>query len=249
MNEIAIRQDARPADGPSLSARLRRSCGTLSEFELDDPNSRLPYLRADEARAALSVIDPECAPADVADLMAELGRVSAVTISSKGDAETMLASTRILAVAMLEFPAGAAMGAIRDWTRGEQGKWWPTEKELRDAAQARAATLLRIRDHLRRDARRGAAKGPRSHLPSGKTEAFVNEVRALRGDDFAFSWLGHVTCQFQDDVIWTSDIGIERLDQTCSGLIRKYGIEVVADDQSRQHFRDQTEAYAKRGKP
>lgn len=179
--------------------------------------------------------------------MAELGRLSAVTASSKaGDTDTMLASTRVLAAALSEYPASAAIEAVREWPKTPGGKWWPTENEIREEAYARSERLFRLRDHLRRNADlHGPRDGPRRESPFGFTKSFVEEIEAIRGKPYVRFWLSAVTCQFAERTVWTSDLGVERLTQECGAIANKHGVSIRVDADSRRHFREATARFAK----
>lgn len=86
-------------------------------------------------------------------------------------------------------------------------------------------------------------------FPSSPVFAFAAEVEALLGAPYAKSWLSSVTCQYTDDCVWTSDLGVERLGRECGEIAKKHGVEIKADAASRAHFRVSIEQHLKaRGK-
>ncbi|HVY86229.1 MAG TPA: hypothetical protein VG943_13930 [Caulobacterales bacterium] len=87
-------------------------------------------------------------------------------------------------------------------------------------------------------------RGQRFAHPVGRTAAFVRAVIAGKGRDFAKAWLSERTCQFEDCVIWTHDLGATRLIRLCGTLITEHRIVVRVDDESRAHFRRMTDADA-----
>lgn len=81
-------------------------------------------------------------------------------------------------------------------------------------------------------------KGYRYPRPVGRTEAFVEDVRAKHGEVFLKAWLNPKLCQFQDHAVWTSDLAVKRLNKVCGDLIKKHSIVIKADEESRAHFRE-----------
>ena len=175
--------------------------------------------------------------------MALIWLASVTTGDKLRDPDMMRASARALVSALREYPADAALGAVKDWPKAEGGKWWPTENELRAVADKRSATRTRLRDHVRHHAAQSDPRAPRRTEPFGKTAAFVAKVREIRGEGYVKSWLTGTTCQFEDAVIWTSQFGCGRLNNDWSVLRFDMGIRIESDEQSRAHFQKQTEIF------
>ena len=225
-----------------LAASLQRWHPILAgSLESDDA---LPFLRPDEAQRLQRIIAPHVEPASEDDLLMALIWLASVTTGDKlRDPDMMRASARALVSALREYPADAALGAVKDWPKAEGGKWWPTENELRAVADKRSATRTRLRDHVRHHAAQSDPRAPRRTEPFGKTAAFVAKVREIRGEGYVKSWLTGTTCQFEDAVIWTSQFGCGRLNNDWSVLRFDMGIRIESDEQSRAHFQKQTEIF------
>ena len=227
-------------DGESgLEAALRPSFPTLAESLVSD--DALPYVPQAIAARALQIVAPACEPASHDELTFALGYLASVTTGDKSRSpEVMQVSARALVEAMREYPRDAAMGAIRDWPKTESGKWWPTENELRAEADARGWRSMRMHAHLGAAANRGQAPAPRTNEPSEALFPYLREVASIHGDGFMKSWLSPLTCQFQGKTIWTHALGRERLIQRTSGLLEKYDVLVMTDEDARRHFLDST---------
>lgn len=104
-------------------------------------------------------------PSQLAKALAVLTAVCAKP-ADFDDAKVVLWSERLKQV-LGEFPGDIAMAAISDWPKTEGGKWWPTEKEIRDEC----AELMRFREllawHLKQSAEMMAAfEAPKVEPPS-----------------------------------------------------------------------------------
>lgn len=230
---------ALPGAQTGLEARLRPSFPTLAESLASD--DALPYVPPNIAFRALQVVAEECAPATHDELTFALGYLASVTTGDKSRSpEVMQVSARALVEAMREFPREAALGAIRAWPKSENGKWWPTENELRAQADARGWRSMRLHGHLRAAANQAGAAAPRSDEPSQALTPYLEEVTKIYGAPFVKSWLSPLTCQFQGKTIWTHPLGRERLVERTSGLLEKHDVLVMTDAEARQHFRDST---------
>lgn len=201
----------------------------------------LPYVPQSVAARALQVVGPACQPATHDELTFALGYLASVTTGDKSRSpEVMQVSARALVEAMREYPREAAMGAIRDWPKTENGKWWPTENELRAEADTRGWRSMRMHSHLNAAASRGNAPAPRTNEPGEPLFAYLCEVTAVHGAAFIKSWLSPLTCQFQGKTIWTHALGRERLVQRTSSLLEKYDVVVMTDEDACKHFLDST---------
>lgn len=87
---------------------------------------------------ALKLLEAENAekakPSQLAKALAVLTAVCAKP-GDFDDAKVVLWSERLKQV-LGEFPAPVALAAVSDWPKSDNGKWWPTEKEMRDACGA-----------------------------------------------------------------------------------------------------------------
>lgn len=88
-------------------------------------------------------------------------------------------------------------------------------------------------------------RGNRYAEPVGRTGAFVAAVRARRGDGYVRSWLSELTCQFENCVVWTHDMGAIQLNRDCDSEIVAHGVVIRVDAESRAHYRHATDAIFK----
>lgn len=136
----------------------------------------------------------------------------------------MEAAASRLFKALNEYPEHVALTALDVWPR--RSEWFPTEKELRDLCEEIAS------QSALEAAARGSVGGGLYKHPVGNTVAFVSEVRKLRGDDYAKSWLaGGITCLFTANTIRTTRIGEERLNRDFGALAQHMGIKIARDDE------------------
>lgn len=230
---------ARRQDRLGLEAQLRPSFPTLADALTSD--DAIPYVPAAVAARALPYAEDACAPASHDELTFALGYLASVTTGDKlRSPETMQVSARALVQAMQEYPASAALGAIRDWPKGDNGKWWPTENELRAEADARGWQATRLYRHLRAATARSDASAPRTNEPSSSLKEFIEEVTRTHGEPFVKSWLSPLTCQYQGKTIWTHPFGAERLKERAGKLLERFDIVVCSDEEARTHFRNAT---------
>lgn len=232
--------------GQGLETLLRPSFPTLAESLVSD--EALPYVPPGVATRALEIVDQACVPATHDELTFALGWLASVTTGDKlRSPEMMQISARSLVEAMREYPADAALGAIRDWPKTENGKWWPTENELRTEADARGWQAMRMHRHLRAAALRDDARAPRSNEPSPlHLGAYLDAVRETFGEPFIKSWLSPLTCQYQGKTIWTHPLGAERLTQRTNKLMEEFDVVIRSDKEAQDHFRRSTEHFEAR---
>lgn len=224
---------------------MKPSFPTLAESLTSD--DALPYVPAGIAVRALEIVGPAAYPAEHDELTFALGYLASVTAGDKlRSPETMQVSARALVEAMREYPADAALGAIRDWPKTPGGKWWPTENELRQEAEQRGWRTMRMHLHLKAAALRDSAASPRTNEPGPLLAAFIEAVREVHGDGFVKSWLSPLTCQYQGKTIWTHSLGAERLVQRTNGLMVKHDVVVMSDEAARRSFREGTEHFEPR---
>lgn len=241
MTSVAIRREQ------DLAAQLRPSFPTLAESLSSD--EAIGYVPAGVAARALQLVGPMCAPASNDELTFALGWLASVTAGDKlRSPEMMQVSARALVQAMREYPADAALGAIRDWPKTENGKWWPTENELRAEAEERGWRSMRLHKHLQASMLREDAAAPRTNEPGPEIRALIADVAATHGESFVKSWLSPVTCQYQGKTIWTHAYGEIRLRERIGGFLEKHDVWVREDAASREAFRANTEHYEPRPK-
>jgi len=222
-----------------LAAVLRQSFPTLAESLTSD--EALPYVPPHVASRALGVVRPVCEPADHDDLTFALGWLASVTTGDKARSpETMQVSARALVEALRDYPAGAALEAIREWPKTENGKWWPTENELRREAEARSWRTTRLFTHLRAATNRPDAASPRTNEPGVALEPYLREVEEIHGVGFIKSYLSPLTCQYQGKTIWTHQFAVERLRERTGRLLEKHDVLAISDRAAADHFRNST---------
>lgn len=175
--------------------------------------------------------------------------------TDKGQISEELATARVIALRQMawDYPIDVVQLACRNWRRiPNQGRWWPTEQDLRAQCEplfegrgklfSQAKQLLR---ELQTEERRTKEnpRRDRSVHPRGKTAVFVDDAREKFGAAFVHSWLG-VTCRFTEDTIWTCGYAVERLNQRCSGLMAKHGVNADNDSQATKDFQEDTAIYS-----
>lgn len=134
------------------------------------------------------------------------------------EAVLMAAASRLWKV-LGEYPEPVALAALDLWPR--RSEWFPTERELRDLLEELASKAAIDA------AARGRIADGRYLEPVGKTHVFVERVRKLRGDDYCKSWLaGGITCLFSADTVFTTGIGVERLNRDVRAIIDATGVTV-----------------------
>jgi len=228
-----------PNDNNGLAALLKRSFPTLAGALTSE--DALPYVPPAIAAKALPLVEAECSPATHDELTFALGWLASVTTGDKlRSPETMQVSARALAAAMREYPRAAALEAIKEWPKGEGGKWWPTENELREAADAKAWQSMRLHRHLKAAAAQDGGRAPRTMDPDKEMRAFIDDVTASHGEGFYKSWWSPLTCQYQGKTLWTHPLGVDRLNERCSKVMERFGITAAWDKESRAYFRAQT---------
>lgn len=134
--------------------------------------------------------------------------------------------------AMWDYPIDVVRNACTQWRRiPGQGRWWPTEQDLR----AQCDELVRSRRNLRDAAQsllnalqaEESAPRQRSVFPVGATKAYVREVGERLGHGFTFSWLSGRTCAFDERTVYTIALAQTRLTEATGALIEKHGVSVV----------------------
>jgi uncharacterized protein YbaA (DUF1428 family) len=179
-------------------------------------------------------------PRSISSAMAGLADVTAHPKES--DAEAAIEGAKRLTRMLYEFPADVALEAINDWPKTPNGKWWPTEAELRAECEKRVDYRRRLKKQVedaQRAVQRGAhnAKGEVRRLePHGATTAFYAAVESKYGHPYAFSWLNRRNCDFTDAKVYTTDLGCERLKAQCSYLAKAVGVTIERCKQVEARF-------------
>jgi hypothetical protein len=147
------------------------------------------------------------------------------------DAKVVLWSER-LKVVLQEYPDDVAMAAISSWPKTENGKWWPTENELRSRCDELMAFRLNLKSGLERAAAMATPRdfGPPpsdgfSDEPEGATADYVRTIFAVKPDKASAYLSG---ARFKEN-----KIGIRypmaqlALESACPGLLAQHGVRIV----------------------
>lgn len=231
-----------PQHDLSLAQQLRSSWNVRlqTRWETTEGATCLQWVRADgEADAigkALAFLAQENAkrptPTRLAQALAVITAVCAKP-ADFDDAKVVLWSERLKRV-MAEYPAAISLTAINEWPKSPNGKWWPTENELRELCEG----LMAFRKALERalNFERDRMLMPVQSVkpfddgfqpaPTGATAAYVAELKA-RDPRCAALYL--------DDARFTADrIGVRgslarfTLERAAPGLLAKHGVRVVS---------------------
>lgn len=140
----------------SWNVRLRTSwTETQSGSDLIDLEV-LPGPTVAEFEAARDFINRPQEPASPTNLAKGLAIVTAVCAKPADfdDAKVVLWSERLKRV-LQEYPAEIALASITNWPRSTNGKWWPTENEIRHACDEHMEFRAALSATLDRSARYG----------------------------------------------------------------------------------------------
>lgn len=197
-----------------------------------EPGCTVHQLSEAERHVAASYSDPPASPKDIAKGLAVLTAVCAKP-ADFDDAKIVLWSERLKQV-LQEVPAEIALAAIEGWPKTENGKWWPTENEMREQItrrlSLRGCILWAFRDAMA-DAEWRQAHAPTSSLdgfesePIGATAAYCEEFRALDEGRY-LSYLQ--SARFAADRIGLREaFAGDALERAAPGLLAKHGVRVV----------------------
>ncbi len=161
--------------------------------------------------------------------------ISATSRPPSIDDAKEVAYQEALCAALWEYPLDVVILACKKWRRiPGQGRWWPTEQDLRAECDLlvkprkdlrdEAASLLRLLERKEAGSRPGRE---RSNQPYGRTLAFQNDCMASHGPAFVRSWVSMRTCEFSEDTIFTMGIVVDKLNAVAGGLLNKHGVRVV----------------------
>lgn len=188
-----------------------------------------------QARSALEHLheanETRAHPTQIAKSLAVLTAVCAKP-GDFDDAKVVLWSER-LKIVLQEYPGDIALASIANWPKTENGKWWPTENEVRSECDM----LMRFRKvlaHALEEAFRLAtpvqvlssepADGFRSD-PDGATAAFVRAAYDVNPDKAA-AYLRDA--RFKDDMIGIPyTFARFALERAFPGLMAQHGVRVV----------------------
>lgn len=211
-------------------------------------------LSANDLRAAIAKMDaaPEFeAGPETAIRNAIFELISVTSRPPSIDDAKEIAYQEALCKALWDYPIDVVVLACENWRRiPGQGRWWPTEQDLRAQCDMlvkprkelrdEAASLLRM---LERREQGGRKYSERSSQPHGRTLAFFNDVMASHGPAFCRSWLGR-TCDFSDDTIFTLGISVDKLNTAAGGLLTKHGVKVARCEHTTKRVYDDEDARA-----
>ncbi len=206
------------SDGSGMTAWISRTCATLAERD-----------------RALHAVHMAMEPADLSELLTAVEVLGAVCARRADmDARQILLWAGSLARALLEYPADCALEALREWPKTENGKWLPTEAEIRGEAGKRATFRRYMKDKLEAwtpPAPRVDDQATRVHsapVPGSPVEALVEEVRSSRrsfhdvpADEFIFS-----SAKFGRGFVELFMVSKNMLLREFSDLVQKHGVEV-----------------------
>lgn len=184
------------------------------------------------------VIEANAARAQPTQLAKALAVLTAVCAKPADfdDAKVVLWSERLKQV-LQEFPGDIALAAISEWPQSDGGKWWPTEKELRDECTHRMRfreQLIWWLEHQAGIARSAEMTVPAEHIKDGMESEPIDErvrryVRRLseRSPDVARTYLaaaryGHGTIGLHGPMAMYS------LERHAPGLIDECGVKILS---------------------
>lgn len=195
----------------------------------------LPANAYEAARLHLLELNGKTAsPTQIAKGLAVLTAVCAKP-ADFDDAKVVLWSERLKQV-LAEYPGDVALAMISEWPQAEGGKWWPTEKEVRDECDHR----MKFRNALHywlEEAERASRFAETPCLPSvlvdglgpdpvGATAAYVSALWAMNP--------GIAERYLQNARYGQNTIGIRQsmagfsLERAAPGLLEKHGVKILA---------------------
>lgn len=206
------------SDGSGMTAWISRTCATLAERD-----------------RALHAVHMAMEPADLSELLTAVEVLGAVCARRADmDARQILLWAGSLARALLEYPADCALEALREWPKTENGKWLPTEAEIRGEAGRRAQFRRYLKDKLEAwtpPAPRVDDQGTRhypSPVPGSPVEALIAEVRdsgrafhEVPADEFIFT-----NARFGRGFVELFQVSKNMLLREYPHLVEKHGVQV-----------------------
>lgn len=196
-----------------------------------------------QLNAAMREIEYGFAPASPGSLSAAMAGLAKNTAQPKSaEMGSAVEGAKRLMKMLLEFPADCALEAINDWPKTPNGKWWPTEAELRAECEKRVDYRRRLQKQVR-DAQAAMQRGAhrqsgqdRRLEPYGATAEYVAAAERAYGAKFVASWLTRRNCEFTADTIFTTPIGRERLSWKCAEIGKHFKVKVVECEQVAKRF-------------
>lgn len=146
-----------------------------------------------------------------------------------------IAYQEALCKALWDYPIDVVVLACANWRRiPGQGRWWPTEQDLRVQCDMLVKPRKDLRDEAesllrllqRREQAESQGGRSRHNSPYGRTLALFNDCMASHGPAFCRSYLSMRTCEFSDTTIFTLGFVAERLQQRAGALIAKHQVIV-----------------------
>lgn len=225
----------------SWNVRLRTSWTQISGRQsLISIEFEAPPTKAEAAGAIAAIAEANkrrAQPSQIAKALAVLTAVCAKP-ADFDDAKVVLWSERLKQV-LSEYPAEVALASVSTWPQNENGKWWPTENELRLYANAHMHFRHKL-NHMLWEAENYTpplpppepAPPPKPYddgfkdKPYGATEAYAEALLKVKPNTAARYLL---KARFTDALI-----GIEwplagmTLEDAAPGLLAEHGVRVVA---------------------
>lgn len=228
-----------------LLAKLQ--CGHKLPVRPNEPSQEGPWIghgaTIEQLNGALRELEYAFAPASVGRIAAAMAGLAEVTAHPKEtDVDSAAEGMKRLTRMLYEYPADVALEAVNEWPKTPNGKWWPTESELRAECEKRVDYRRRLQKQVR-DAQaamqRGAhrdGKQDRRLEPYGATADYVAAAERAYGAKFVASWLTRRNCEFTADTIYTTPIGRERLSWKCAEIGKHFKVKVVECEQVTKRF-------------
>lgn len=196
-----------------------------------------------ERRKALSELAPFMAVASLSDLLNAVERLS-VSCAMRRDMDARQAGLWAgqVARALQEYPADCALEALKDWPKTENGKWWPTEAEVREQAQMRANFRAWLQRRLEEweppVVREKIDTGPKQGAPSAQ---FLYEIQCRPVNSIYCAERGYHTVEKMHlaRATWGDDwVSLESLDyrfvvEAYAELAEQCGVDLRKNNQSK----------------
>lgn len=233
-HDLSLVRQLRSSWNVRLRTKWTREAGrqSLSSLEIEAPGVKAAGFA--EALAHLNEANNAHAhPTQIAKGLAVLTAVCAKP-ADFDDAKVVLWSERLKQV-LSEYPGDIALAAISGWPKTNNGKWWPTENELRTECDLAMGFRRYLKHELEEAQRRaGVLETPHEPEPSdgldyfavGATRDFYNEFAGIVGGQradrmFTNARYDHQRIGVRDDLL---DHTVERL---APGLLKKWGVRIV----------------------
>lgn len=231
--EAQVRPDP-AANNDVLLRMLTSSLGLRVEPVTPECDGPGPYVLPGSPVAVLDHARREVAlamrAAPLSTILAELSALSRRVAPRQAADEQAEAAAQLLLAKMLEtFPADVAIAAIRGWPETPSGKWWPSDAELLAECEKRSDYRRRLGaaiDEALHAAKSSQGSERYGYEPVGRTRQLFEAAEAIRGRDWAFSWLNRRRCLFSDSEVVTTELGESILREALSGMANKLGVTI-----------------------